>query len=84
MFSWELRDAAARGEITVSIRLWSCPQVNQGRWLLPNRRRILEIGSLEFLPFSAVTDDDVRAALCDGMAAPVVRDSRCSLSRFLE
>lgn len=51
----------ARGEITVSIRLWSRPQVKVGgRYVTAGV--VLEIDSLEVLPFSAVTDEDVRAS----------------------
>ena len=61
MFSRDLRDSVARGEVTVSIRLWSRPQVKVG-----GRYRtagvLIEIDSLEVLPFSAVTDDDVAAS----------------------
>jgi hypothetical protein len=61
MFSRELSEPVARGEITVSIRLWSRPQVKVG-----GRYRtagvVIEVDSLEVLPFSAVTDDDVRAS----------------------
>jgi hypothetical protein len=60
-FSRELRGAVARGEITVRIRLWSRPQVKVGgRYVTAGV--VLEIDSLEVLPFSAVTDDDVRAS----------------------
>jgi hypothetical protein len=60
-FSRELRGAVARGEITVSIRLWSRPQVKVGgRYVTAGV--VLEIDSLEVLPFSAVTDEDVRAS----------------------
>lgn len=61
MFSRDLRDAVAGGEVSVSIRLWSRPQVRVG-----GRYRtagvIIEIDGLEVLPFSAVTDDDVAAS----------------------
>lgn len=61
MFSRDLREAVARGEVTVSIRLWTRPQVKVG-----GRYRtagvIIEIDSLEVLPFSAVTDEDVTAS----------------------
>lgn len=56
-----LRDALARGEITVSIRLWSRLQVKVGG-RYPTAGVVIEIGSLEVLPSSAVTDDDVRAS----------------------
>jgi hypothetical protein len=61
MFSGELRDAVARGEVTVSIRLWSRPQVKVGG-RYPTAGVVIEVDSLEVLPFSAVTDDDVRAS----------------------
>ena len=61
MFSRDLRDQVASGEITVSIRLWSRPRVKvAGRY--PTAGVLIEIDSLEVLPFSAVTDDDVRAS----------------------
>lgn len=59
MFSRELREAVARGKITVSIRLWSRPQVKVGG-RYPTAGVVIEIDSIEVLPFSAVTDDDVR------------------------
>ncbi len=61
MFSRDLRDAVARGEITVSIRLWSRPQVKVGvRYRTAGV--IIEIDSIEVLPFSAVTIEDVAAS----------------------
>ena len=51
----------ARGEVTVSIRLWSRPQVKVGG-RYPTAGVVIEIDSLEVLPFSAVTNDDVRAS----------------------
>ena len=61
MFSRDLRDALARGEITVSIRLWSRPRVTVGRRYATSGV-VIEIDSVEVLPFSAVTEDDVRAS----------------------
>ncbi|HKX68511.1 MAG TPA: ASCH domain-containing protein [Intrasporangium sp.] len=61
MFSRDLRDQVARGEITVSIRLWSVPKVRVGG-RYPTAGVVIEIDSIEVLPFSAVTDDDVRAS----------------------
>ena len=61
MFSKELREAVANGDITVSIRLWSRPQVKTGgRYATAGV--IIEIDSMEMLPFSAVTAEDVRDA----------------------
>jgi hypothetical protein len=61
MFSRDLRDAVARGDITVSIRRWSRPQVKVGG-RYPTAGTVIEVDSLDVLPFSAVTDDDVRAS----------------------
>ena len=61
MFSRDLRDAVARGEITVSIRLWSRPKVKVGS-RYQSSGVLIEIDSLELLPFSAVDDHDVRAS----------------------
>ncbi len=61
MFSRDLRDAVARGDVTVSIRLWSRAQVRPGG-RYPAAGVIIEIDALEVLPFSAVTEDDVVAS----------------------
>lgn len=61
MFSRDLREAVARGEITVSIRLWSRPQVKVGS-RYPTAGVLIEVDSIEVMPFSAVTGDDVRAS----------------------
>ena len=58
MFSSELRDAVATGNITVSIRLWSRPQVKVGGRYASSDFTI-EVDSVEVMPFSAVTEDDV-------------------------
>jgi hypothetical protein len=61
MFSRDLREAVASGEITVSIRLWSRPKVKPGgRYVTAGV--VIEIDSIELLPFSAVTAEDVRRA----------------------
>jgi hypothetical protein len=61
VFSKDLRDAVARGEITVSIRLWSRPQVKVGG-CYRTAGVIIEVDSIEVLPFSAVTNEDVAAS----------------------
>ena len=61
IFSRELRDAVARGEITVSIRVWNRAHVKVGG-RYPVGGVVIEIDSLEVLPFSAVSEDDVRAS----------------------
>jgi hypothetical protein len=58
MFSPELREAVAGGEITVSIRLWQRPRVKAGG-RYASSGVVLEVDNVELLPFSAVTDDDV-------------------------
>src|SRR5215467_11795313 len=61
MFSADLREAVASGDITVSIRLWSRPQVKAGgRYATAGV--VIEIDSMELMPFSAVTAEDVRDA----------------------
>jgi hypothetical protein len=57
-FSPELREAVADGEITVSIRFWQRAQVKEGSRYESDGFQI-EIDSVELLPFSAVTDEDV-------------------------
>lgn len=61
MSSRDLRDRVARGEVTVSVRLWSRLHVKVGG-RYPTAGVIIEIDSLEVLPFSAVTADDVAAS----------------------
>ena len=59
MFSPDLRESVASGEITVSIRLWSRPKVKPGgRYATAGV--VIEIDSIELLPFSAVTGGDSR------------------------
>ena len=60
-FSKELRDQVTAGDITVSFRLWQRPQVKEG-----GRYRVglglIEIDAVELVPFSAITEADVRRA----------------------
>ena len=60
-FSKELRDDIARGEITVTFRLWQRSQVKVG-----GRSRVgpvdIEVDSMEQVPFARITDADVRRA----------------------
>ncbi len=58
MFSSDLREAVAAGDITVSIRLWQRPKVKAGSRYASHWFDI-EVDSIELLPFSAVTDADV-------------------------
>ncbi len=61
MFSRDLRDQVANGEVTVSIRLWSRPQVKVGS-RYQTAGGVIEVDSIEVLPFSAVTGGDVTAS----------------------
>lgn len=60
-FSPELRPGVLAGDITVSFRLWTRPQVKAG-----GRYRIrggeIEVDSVEVVPFSSIDEDDVRRA----------------------
>ena len=60
-FSRELRDGVLAGEITLSVRLWQRPQVKEG-----GRYRVgpglIEVDAVELVPFSAITEEDVRLA----------------------
>lgn len=59
MFSRDLRDAVARGDITVSVRLWSRPKVKVGG-RYETAGVVIEVDSIELLPFGALTAQDVR------------------------
>ena len=59
MFSRELRDGVARGRITVSVRLWTRPKVKVGG-RYETAGVVIDIDSIELLPFGALTDEDVR------------------------
>ena len=58
MFSPELREAVAAGDITVSVRLWQRPKVKAGGRYASHGCTI-EVDSIELLPFSAITVEDV-------------------------
>ena len=58
MFSPDLREAVAAGDITVSIRLWSRPKVRPGGRYTSHGFTI-EVDSVELLPFSVITAEDV-------------------------
>ena len=58
-FSAELRDDVASGDITVSFRLWSRPKVKVGG-RYPVGPVVIEVDSIELVPFSSLTRADVR------------------------
>jgi hypothetical protein len=61
MFSPELRQGVADGDITVSIRLWQRPKVKAGGRYASHGFSI-EVDSIELLPFSAIPPEDVARA----------------------
>ncbi len=68
MFSPDLRERVAAGEITVSVRLWQRQKVKEGGRYKSHGFEI-EIDAVELLPFSAITADDVaRSGETDGEA----------------
>ena len=60
-FSPELRGDVLAGEITLSFRLWSRPQVKAGgRYLI--RGGEIEVDSVELVPFASIDSDDIQRA----------------------
>jgi hypothetical protein len=58
-FSPELRDEVAAGNVTVSVRLWRRPKVRVGgRYRVAGA--LIDVTSVELVPFSAITAADVR------------------------
>lgn len=58
-FSRELRERVIAGEVEVSYRLWQRPRVSVGN-RYPVGPVLIEIDSIELVPFSTVSPDDVR------------------------
>ena len=59
MFSPDLREAVAAGDITVSVRLWQRAKVRTGGRYRSHGFDVV-VDSVELLPFSAITDEDVK------------------------
>ena len=57
-FSPDLRERVAAGDVTVSVRLWRRPKVRVGG-RYPVAGAVIEVTSVELLPFSAITSADV-------------------------
>ena len=57
-FSRELRDRVADGTITLTVRLWSRPQVKVGG-TYRSGDVILEVDDMELVPFSSITTEDL-------------------------
>jgi len=60
-FSKELRPAVLAGDLTVSFRLWQRPKVRPGG-RYPVGPAQLEVDSVELVPFSSITAEDVSRA----------------------
>lgn len=60
-FSPEIRGDVLSGDITVSFRLWTRPQVKVGgRYTI--RGGQIEVDSVDLVPFSSIEEDDVDRA----------------------
>lgn len=60
-FSPELREAVARGDVTVSYRLWQRPKVKaDGCYSSAGLDLKVVVDAIELLPFGTITEDDVR------------------------
>lgn len=60
-FSEELRPAVIAGDLTVSFRLWQRAKVRVGG-RYPVGPAHIEVDSIELVPFSSITPEDVRRA----------------------
>lgn len=60
-FSRDLREAVIAGDVSVSIRLWQRPKVRVGG-RYPVGPAVIEVDSMELVPFGSVTAADVRRA----------------------
>jgi hypothetical protein len=60
-FSRELHDDIAAGDLTLTFRLWSRPQCKVGGRYGVGLVQI-EVDEMELVPYSSITDDDVRSA----------------------
>jgi hypothetical protein len=60
-FSPDLRDQVLAGRITVSFRLWKRPKVKVGG-RYPVGTAAIVVDDIDLIPFSAITEADVRQA----------------------
>ena len=60
-FSPDLRDQVLAGRVTVSFRLWKRPKVKVGGRYRVGTAAIV-VDDIDLLPFSAITEADVRQA----------------------
>jgi hypothetical protein len=61
-FSPDLREPVATGVVSLSIRLWQTPKVRVGG-RYPVAGATIEVDSMELVPFSVITDADIRCRL---------------------
>lgn len=58
-FSRELRNDVLTGDVTLTFRLWSRPQVKVGgRYQVEDGE--IEVDSIELVPFASIDDEDLR------------------------
>jgi hypothetical protein len=60
-FSRELRSDVLAGDITLTVRLWQRPKVKAGGHYRVGPGEI-EVDAIELVPFSAITQADIRRA----------------------
>jgi hypothetical protein len=61
MFSPDLRNGVAAGDITLSVRLWQRAKVKAGGRYTSHGCKI-EVDAVDLVPFSAITVEDVQLA----------------------
>jgi hypothetical protein len=67
-FRREDRERVARGEITVSYRLWKSAKVKAGKIYETGFGRV-EVDAVDVIPAALVAEDDVPRTGCDSIAA---------------
>lgn len=68
MFRREDRERVARGEITVTFRLWKSPHVKTGKTYESGFGRV-EVEDVQVIPAAMISEDDVPASGCADVAA---------------
>ncbi len=68
MFRREDRERVARGEITVTFRLWKSSHVKAGKTYETGFGRV-DVEDVQVIPAAMVSDDDVLASGCADVAA---------------
>ncbi|MGH9694750.1 MAG: ASCH domain-containing protein [Bryobacteraceae bacterium] len=68
MFRMQDRERVARGEITVTFRLWKSAKVKAGK-SYATQLGAVEIEDVQVMPAAMVSEDDVAASGCADVAA---------------